>query len=893
MKYDVTGLLSEQTEQGKGGRFDPGALVVECTIFPSKKSNQHKEGSEIRIGMLRDLLVSEPLEDKADNRMLYPGRVFVQAQSRGKSDMATVHCISLDFDGVSQDVFNAAMSDLSRYALVYWSSWSHGTDPNGLVNFKVLLPLARGVTPEQASEAIFGLHAAIEGIDPATKDATRLVGMPAFHPDREDDHVPPTFVAGELFSVPDFLRDDDSTEHAQPEPQRLGDLYLARGCNVAAAAEALFDRFNEGKGRHPKSVQVAGVCARAGLSKDTTRELLRALYGSAWDAEGRSRDAEGVLAWTYSRFDEGAALPGLKKLRESFGEAETDAFLAAIGASSVLKKRSRDVGTALALLPKVEETTGPLVFAGDRWFSYDDARGVWEPLTSMRLEQVVQSFDQSMHEPGAAAVIAYFRQHLESVWKNWTGETIAKKMKPTLRMPLAWSVAEVSSVCRALERHRLHEDFFADATPGVCFRDCFVEIAEDGHAHRRAHSPEHRAQHALDIDYDEQAGCPTWLQHLQDVFEGDDDADLKRQFLQEYLGACLTGRATAYEFVLCLWGLMGGNGKSVINDFVKAAFPAGSVAGVSPTQWSDVATVRAGLNDKLVNVVDDLGRSGFHETGEFKSIVSGKSFDGRGAWNKNVGPVHSRAGHLVSFNALPGVQGQGPAFWRRVEVLTFNKSFSASPDRRDPVEYQRALRDDIPGFVLWAMEGARRLFARGGFDVPPSSVAAKAEWQSTDPLQMFIDEEYDASDTGAFVSAKKFRDEFTTWRQANGFSGAMNVATLRNRMAELGYRFSKRGGQHVFWGVQPLEPGEIQARSTGGVDPEWHANIVALKETAERTQQLLQQVVMSLLLRHHQDDMPSRQQVADLLVAEGFVDGDLIAALGAVGIRPADVTLSS
>ena len=238
------------------------------------------------------------------------------------------------------------------------------------------------------------------------------------------------------------------------------------------------------------------------------------------------------------------------------------------------------------------------------------------------------------------------------------------------------------------------------------------------------------------------------------MFYGDADGSEKIAVIQEYLGACLLGKATYYQKALVFVG-KGASGKGVLSEIAEAIMHSGSVCAVAPQDLEDQYR-RALLAGKRLNIVSKLPETDLLDSESWKSIVSGDSTTARQIRQEpfTFRPV---AGHIYSSNRLPGTTDHTHGFWRRLIVIDFNRVFT--PDEQDP-ELASHLLGELSAIVSWALEGARRLIERGKFLEPKSSTQALESWRKqADQGRAFVEDQLerlllDAS-THEFIRAQQ------------------------------------------------------------------------------------------------------------------------------------------
>ena len=243
----------------------------------------------------------------------------------------------------------------------------------------------------------------------------------------------------------------------------------------------------------------------------------------------------------------------------------------------------------------------------------------------------------------------------------------------------------------------------------------------------RPPSPTFWCSYALDYDFDRNAPEPVnWLTFLgtrpvvpdgrvQHQLWPDDPESI--QTLQEWMGYLLTPD-TSHEKILMLIGPKR-SGKGTIARLIRAMIGAANVA--NPT-LSSLGTNfgLAPLIGKPVAVITDArlsGRTDIAQTVERLLSISGE--DGQtidrkflAAW---TGTLPTR--FMIISNELPRIPETSGALASRLIILKLTKSFYGKEDRA----LTQALMAELPGILIWAIEGWRRLRERGYFVQPKSS----------------------------------------------------------------------------------------------------------------------------------------------------------------------------
>jgi P4 family phage/plasmid primase-like protien len=347
--------------------------------------------------------------------------------------------------------------------------------------------------------------------------------------------------------------------------------------------------------------------------------------------------------------------------------------------------------------------------------------------------------------------------------------------------PLKLSASDVSGVLTLARARLASPRFFADAPAGLAFEDGFVVASEHG-ARRVPHSPDHRARHGFAFAFDGPSKPAGFLKMLGEVFEPDDDREQKIARLQELGGAAITGISTDFQKCVVFTGV-GANGKSAVIRIVESAMPAGSVVSIPPQRWGNEYR-RASLATALLNVVSELPESDILDAEIFKAIVTGDMIDAREIYGSPF-MLSPRAGHLFAANRLPGTNDTTLGFWRRFDVIPFNRRFEGSD--ANPRIAEDIIAAEQPMIVRWFLAGAVRLLAQRGYTVPPSSLEAVQAWRrSANPVAIFVDEcTRDATADEPGTKASQLYQQFRSWCEHNGHR-PMASTKFGMRMGEIG-----------------------------------------------------------------------------------------------------------
>jgi putative DNA primase/helicase len=232
----------------------------------------------------------------------------------------------------------------------------------------------------------------------------------------------------------------------------------------------------------------------------------------------------------------------------------------------------------------------------------------------------------------------------------------------------------------------------------------------------QGHTPNFFTLNALSFDYQPTPPEPeAWLAFLASLWPDDREAIAT---LQELFGLCLTGD-TGFQKAFLIVGPKR-SGKGTIARVLTELLGAANVCGPTLSSLGQNFGL-APLIGKRLAVVSDARLSGKADqhviverilaiTGEDGLTIDRKFRDG---W---TGKLDVR--FLILTNELPKLTDSSGALASRFIILTMTRSFFGKED----LALTSKLTAELPGILGWAIEGWKRLTARGYF-VPPSSSA--------------------------------------------------------------------------------------------------------------------------------------------------------------------------
>jgi putative DNA primase/helicase len=302
------------------------------------------------------------------------------------------------------------------------------------------------------------------------------------------------------------------------------------------------------------------------------------------------------------------------------------------------------------------------------------------------------------------------------------------------------------------------------------------------------------------VSYDADAQCPTWLQFLHDIFEG--DADLI-DFLQCAAGYTLTGD-TREEVIFILNGC-GSNGKSTLITVMR------DILGDYQRKTSTETLIEKKNGGGVPNDVAALRGARFVsavETSAGKRLAEAlvKELTGRDAISARF--LHKEFFEFVPIfklwlacNHVPSIQGQDYGIWRRIRLVPFNVRYydpheSPVGPYKDKTLADR-LRAEHPGILAWLVRGCLE-WQRRGLVAPRSVILATSTLQENmDILGGFLSE-CCVILPHAEVQAGNLYKAYLDWAEKNG-EKPTSQRWFGLRLSERGIFSRERRRDGMYW----------------------------------------------------------------------------------------------
>lgn len=237
---------------------------------------------------------------------------------------------------------------------------------------------------------------------------------------------------------------------------------------------------------------------------------------------------------------------------------------------------------------------------------------------------------------------------------------------------------------------------------------------------------------ALEFDYEPDAEAPErWIKFLEQVFGDDLDAV---GLLQEWFGYCLIADTSQQKMLLLVGPRR--SGKGTIGRVLTRMIGAGNVVGPTTTGLAGTFGLQP-LIDKSLAIVSDARFSGDGIATVIERLLCISGEDALTVDRKFMESVSMKLStrFMLLTNELPKLHDASTALAGRFLVLRLTRSFYGN---EDPTLTSQLL-EELPGILLWSIEGLKRLRARGRFMQPASGEESIADMEDLgSPVAAFV-----------------------------------------------------------------------------------------------------------------------------------------------------------
>lgn len=343
------------------------------------------------------------------------------------------------------------------------------------------------------------------------------------------------------------------------------------------------------------------------------------------------------------------------------------------------------------------------------------------------------------------------RRALDEIEKQATAEKMA------MRLSSANTVAAVRGLLKTHARIQLNAEQM-DADPFLLNTPNGIVDLTTGTLSPHLASRHMTKLTAVGPDFTRPA--PRWRQFLREATGGDGELEA---YLQRLVGYSLTGSARE-EMLAFLYG-PGGNGKSLfltiisemLGQYAETAAMDTFTAAAGDRHPTDMAALRGA---RLVTASETQASRRWDEQ-RVKALTGNEAVSAR-FMRGDYFTYRPQFTLMIAGNHAPKLENVDDAMMRRVHIVPFT--------RRPPVpdmHLKDTLREELPGILAWAIEGAVIWF-RTGLCPPASVLAATREYLANEDVVLrWLAERTVAQQSGSCPLSSAYQD-FRQWARAVG-----------------------------------------------------------------------------------------------------------------------------
>lgn len=413
------------------------------------------------------------------------------------------------------------------------------------------------------------------------------------------------------------------------------------------------------------------------------------------------------------------------------------------------------------------------------------------------------------------------------IWQIWN-DALAQRLRAMIQEACeSLSINPTTSVLNAarayvMDRPTLRRDSVEfDAHGLLIAEDAALDLST---MQVTPHSPDHYALFKVSAKLDGDRKCETWHAFLRNAWSDRGCASEIVLTLQEWFGASIAiTRARPLLKGLLVHG-PSRSGKTQVSKVMRALLGERHICNAMMRDLEGRFGKEPLIGRRGWIADDAIGAKEYLDAETYKVVVTGEDTSAQMKGGKNW---EGRFGFpvLLTANNLPRVNDKSDATYNRSLILPMTvvrDENAPEPPGYDSIA-DKIIAEELTGVLWWAIEGRRRLFARGFFTPPAAMTEAKRSFQdSNDPIGSWIRQCVEPA-ISFKVARKDLSTSFNGWWEMESDDGKPFSSNSITR--EIIARFPnltelKVKGERMFGGIKLNEEGlfawESRVRSSYG-----------------------------------------------------------------------------
>ena len=249
----------------------------------------------------------------------------------------------------------------------------------------------------------------------------------------------------------------------------------------------------------------------------------------------------------------------------------------------------------------------------------------------------------------------------------------------------------------------------------------------------RNHEPKDLITAKTSFNFDPDVNCPEWIKFIDQVTN--QNIDLQK-YIQKLCGYCLIGERNEQIIVFIVGP--GANGKSVFINTLSHVF--GDYAGVINAKalisgnYGSIPSDIAGLYGKRLVTLSEFPEEATLNTTLIKSITGNDKLTARHLYQSWF-EFYPEFMLMCAMNQMPEIREDDIAFFRRLKLIEFTKTFSEEEMDKN---LSNKLRNESEGIFNWCVEGYQLYKSEGLKDAECIKTSLKYYIERNSPLIEFF-----------------------------------------------------------------------------------------------------------------------------------------------------------
>lgn len=393
----------------------------------------------------------------------------------------------------------------------------------------------------------------------------------------------------------------------------------------------------------------------------------------------------------------------------------------------------------------------------------------------------------------------------------WTGTHWAHRPKALMKNHMQRELENTQTSQAAVERTlkavaaRCAVSFQRQATDNLFFHNGVLNLTKG--MHLSGHDKRYLNRSTLSYEFRPDAKCPAFLNFLRSAELSPEDILL----LQEWFGYILTAD-TKYQKMLVLIGASR-SGKGTIGRVIQGLLGA-DVCAASLRMLGGRWGLDALLGRKVAILGDqqDVRIDEMSAAKEVVLSVVGNDLQPVEGKHRPFHMANVNTKLMLLCNTFPTLSDSSSALVNRLLILHFRKSFADNED----VDLDSKLRAELPGILVWAIEGRRRLIANNKFTKNDVQSIKQSILDAINPVQAFA-RNFLLKENRHLVTLADTYERYKIWCSMEGRTPT-NRVRFRTSLGQLGLECTRKRIKGFVEPVLVLD-GYRLADSIDGVEP--------------------------------------------------------------------------